>query len=64
MALTHATAECPFYGLSFDEFATLNLGNNFKSAALQAFTQNNWTNFIATFGTHYISEVIMGGRVI
>jgi len=50
--------------LSIDLFTSNELLPNFVAGVKESFRLGNWTKFIAQFGTHFIYDVIMGGRAV
>ncbi len=64
MSLTHASAECQCYEMSLDLFKPRPISANFWEGVRVSFNAKNWDKFIEQFGTHYVYEVIMGGRAI
>lgn len=60
--VTHATSECSYYHLRTSHFQAHQVDHIFHSAVRESMIMNNWTEFINEFGTHYVKEVIMGGR--
>ena len=61
-SFTHATAECEAYELQVDLFDIDNLLPNFVKGVVQSAKTGNWDMFIDQFGTHFVYEVIFGGR--
>lgn len=64
MTLTHASAECQSYELSLNLFKPGPISENFWDGVSYSLGEKNWDMFIEQFGTHYVHEVIMGGRAI
>lgn len=64
MTLTHASAECQCYEMSLNLFKPGNISENFWDGVSFSYTANDWGRFIEQFGTHFIYEVILGGRAI
>jgi len=64
MTLTHASAECQSYEMSLNLFKPGNISENFWAGVEFSFKANDWERFIEQFGTHYVHEVVLGGRAI
>lgn len=47
-----------------DLFVIDNLSPNFEAGAVSSYSSGNWSQFYIQFGTHFVYEVIMGGRAI
>jgi hypothetical protein len=50
--------------MSLDLFKPGKISDNFWSGVLYSVNANNWDRFIEQFGTHYVYEVVMGGRAV
>lgn len=47
-----------------DLFKNFELDSSFITAVNSSYHSNDWEAFISEFGTHFITEVIMGGRAV
>jgi len=50
--------------MSLNLFKPGNISENFWDGVSFSYTANDWGRFIEQFGTHFIYEVILGGRAI
>ena len=48
-------AECQIYEILLSKVFQAPLTVSFKNAAIQAYTSGDWSQFIQTFGTHYVT---------
>lgn len=64
MTITHASAECETYEMSLNLFKPGKISENFWDGVSYSYGAQNWERFIDQFGTHYVHEVIMGGRAV
>jgi hypothetical protein len=62
MSITQATAECEAYLISIDLFKSGTLEDAFIAGVNSSYHNNNWETFVNEFGSHFVSEVVMGGR--
>lgn len=46
-----------------DIFTYPPLTSNFTSSVVNAYMRNDWYSFIRTYGSHFVYELTMGGRV-
>lgn len=61
--ITHASAECQYYEMSADLLKPGPISENFWLGLNSSYHANNWDKFIEQFGTHFVYEVVLGGRV-
>lgn len=47
-----------------DKYRPYKIGQYFFEAIQLARFKNDWDSFITTYGTHYINEVVFGGRAV
>jgi hypothetical protein len=57
------SAECECYELSMNIFDYPPLLSNFTSLVVNSYLRNKWSDLIDIYGTHFVYEVTMGGRV-
>lgn len=62
MTITHASAECQSYELIIDMFKMPTLSDDFELGAAECYKKKDWTQFIEEFGSHFVHEIIVGGR--
>lgn len=50
--------------MSLNLFKPGTISENFWDGVSFSYTGNDWGRFIEQFGTHFVYEVIMGGRAV
>jgi hypothetical protein len=59
-----AGAKCEAYSLDMPQFTSLPLSDDFRHGVLDAIAGRiSWQRVIDTFGTHYVTSAIYGGRM-
>lgn len=58
------SSRCESYKLTLDIFKSYKVSSSFFQALDTAVRINDWTAFISQYGTHYVTEVLFGGRAI
>ena len=60
---THAAASCEVYEIEVPTFEAVPLSDDFVAGVNYSLARGDWTKFVEIFGTHYIHDVVMGGRL-
>ena len=61
---THTSSFCEAYKLTIPTFTTLPLTEDFKQGVQDSLRDNDWSQFIQVYGSHYIYDITYGGRAI
>ena len=60
--LTHAYARCEAYEL--EAAKEIRLTEDFMAGVRSSAANGQWEEFVNHFGTHYVSKVVFGGKLL
>lgn len=64
LVVTQVSALCQSYKLLLDTYQSYKISTNYFTAVDESIKTSNWDNFISQYGTHYITELMLGGRAV
>lgn len=64
VVIYQASSICTNYVLALDRYQRYKISTNFFAAVEESIQFSDWSGFINQFGTHYITEVVLGGRAV
>lgn len=60
---TSASAKCEVYELEIPTFEAMTLSDDFIAGVKKSMDEGSWVQFVEVFGTHYIYQTMLGGRM-